>query len=162
MHQRLSIQMIMPLALLLLGIAIIWHVNTVFVADNATHTGPLDDSGLFPRIVGYALAGLSLITLIQQLFRPSAQDVGEMWVKSTDTTVNQFRAFGILLTMVIYVAVLRWLGYAIATPLMLTVACLILRSRLIWALFLAIVGSFMMSVIFERVLNVQLPLGTLF
>lgn len=159
MHRRrISLHLIMPMALLLLGVAIIWHINTVFVADGATHTGPLDDSGLFPRIIGFALVILSGISLLQHLF----QRDGAINLDGLSSGGFQLSALAILGTMIVYVAVLRWLGYGIATPLMLITACLILQCRLIWAVLLAVLGTFGMSLIFERVLNVQLPLGTLF
>jgi len=115
--------------------------------------------GFFPLIVGMVLTFLSLMILLRAIFTKTEENrnISELWANLN--WPKMFYAIGIL---VIYPIVLEIVGFLLTTFLVLTLLCIGIEPKK-WGLGigLSFVSSACSYLLFDRILQVQLPRGFL-
>lgn len=115
--------------------------------------------GFFPLIVGIVLTFLSLIILMRAIFAKGEENrnLSELWADLN--WPKMFYAIGIL---VIYPIILEVVGFLLTTFLVLTLLCIGIELKK-WRLGigLSFVSSVCSYLLFDRILQVQLPRGFL-
>ena len=113
--------------------------------------GPTDPQpGFFPFLDGIVLIVLSAIFLIQ-VWRGrigESQAFGKLWAPVI-----------VVVTMILYVAVIEKLGYIISTAILSAVVMKVLETKLWPLVIVSIVLPAASFVIFDRLLGITLPLG---
>lgn len=135
------------MALLVFGLAVAWEAAKLpFGSINAP------DAGFFPLSLAVALALLSALIVLGTWLPEAAAAAMPSWRGAG-------RATAAVATMAVYVAVIDWLGYLLATALVMLV---LLRGieRLKWRTSVAVtVVSVVASYLLFRRLGVPLPSG---
>lgn len=115
--------------------------------------------GFFPLIVGFVLTVLSLIILMRAIIGKEGENRGlsELWANLN--WPKMFYAIGVL---AIYPIILEMVGFLLTTFLVLTLLCIGIESKK-WRLgiSLSFVSSLCSYLLFDRILQVQLPRGFL-
>lgn len=141
-------------------------VAAIVVSRKFPGTGLSTDigSGRFPLIYACALIILSVILIIQNLRKNENTQIQAADHKDPDAELPSYRrAFIGVVATGIYLGMMQYLGYAIATCLYLTFLMGLLGMRhKVWNPILAIAISASIYYLFSAALNVPLPIGILF
>ncbi|MCL2527834.1 MAG: tripartite tricarboxylate transporter TctB family protein [Defluviitaleaceae bacterium] len=142
--------------LVLLGI---WWVGTVFFVITFSIPSPrfgvgITEAGTIPRVWYFALIPVTILALIP-IFR-GKEDPDPKW--------GNIRLVGtILAALIISISLFSFIGYYISSALFIIVSMWVLGSRSKVELAAVPVGWVVFSYfIFARLLNVRLPIGSLF
>jgi hypothetical protein len=124
-------------------------------------------AGSFPELVFSALAVLCAIAAIKSVVDiRRAGDAGGVWAAFRRWLWVRRVSFAFYGLLVVYLAVLKSVGFSVATFVFLLIAQLMIagvsRRVVISALIAAAVFSFGLNMLFADVFNVFLPRGTLF
>jgi putative tricarboxylic transport membrane protein len=137
--------------------ALVFGVGVVAVSGALQHPyyseyGP--GPGLFPFWLGFILAALSLVLFIVVIRMPSSEAAGTRLTK---------RQVWVALLFVIYIVILKWAGFALATAAFLFTVVSIVEGRN-WreGLLAACVGPLFCLAFFQWWFEVPLPPGILF
>lgn len=121
--------------------------------QGAASGGPMANAAIYPAIIAWVMLALSAINLLRilagRLSQPSAAE-------ATPTTRLALLATALF---VAYLCALPWLGYYIATPVLLSVLFALLGISLPLSLGGAALSTLVVAAVFEGMLNVVLPLG---
>ncbi len=116
-------------------------------------------TAMYVRFLGAALGFLCALELI---FSFKKRGEGKP-AKKMDIAVNPVRFWGLLLLLVIYCAALSKLGFYLASALFLPLSMLLLGARNFLTILLTSGGVLLfVYLVFARLLEVSLPMGTLF
>jgi putative tricarboxylic transport membrane protein len=110
------------------------------------------EPGFFPWLAGLALVGLSTALLGRSVRQAGA---------ATASTGDRGKPALLLGALALYVVVLEWLGYPLATAGLCAVALHILGVRWPLALTVSLGLAVVTFILFRRVLGVELPPGVL-
>ena len=153
MSRRLSASIIASALLVILGSAALYGA-----IDMGIGTPEVPDAGFFPLLASLALAGLGTAQLVGELRRPAEADEAPTESPST----SQRMAMSVIASLIAYVPALEWLGFLIATALLVAVLLAIfgVRRLLSYAIAVPVLagGSYLL---FDRVLGLPLPAGPL-
>lgn len=148
-----GLELAMAAAFTLLGGGVLWTIFAVMLPDGAAGGDAFSDSALFPGIVAVALAALALGDGVAALRH----------IPATLENAPQYARLlsGLGLTSA-FIFALPLVGYSIAAVALSLAVLLLLGVRRIWVLALAGVAMpLAVQLLFERVLGVILPYGTL-
>jgi putative tricarboxylic transport membrane protein len=119
-------------------------------------TPDVPDAGFFPLLAALALVGLSGIELLNRFRNPSPHDE----TAAEEPRRSQRMAMSFIACLVAYVPALEWLGFLIATALLvaLMLAVFGLRRPLPYAIAVPVLagGSYLL---FDMLLGLPLPAG---
>lgn len=134
---------------LLIGLAIVWKAATGLRLGTFMLPGP----GLFPLLIGCVVVLLATYLLI---FPTGSGDSSAFaWAKLR-------RVLPVYCSLIAYVAILEWVGFAIATfCLLLYLSIAIGKQRIVGALVRAVIMTGLAYILFELVLKTPLPKGFL-
>lgn len=134
--------------------AYVWVVSASFPKDIVMKIGP----DFFPRIIAGALALASIALLVQALTGKSSEEAAP--IKLTDPGIIRAIAFLVLAT--VYVSIMDFLGFIIATVICLLTAMYLLKLRNIKNMLLvSLATSLGVYFAFSTILGIQLPSGLL-
>ena len=115
--------------------------------------------GFYPSLLGYALIGLGLATLAKGLRAPVSTEAGEKSDKQRYGLV-----FGVLALSIITVALIPYIGFIAASFILVLAMIQMIRpsGRLkhwLIDIFFTILVLFMIYIVFEVFIKIQLPRG---
>ncbi len=136
-------------------ITVFVQIETVMTEEGIASGGPYDNAATYPRIVAFFLGAVLCIQPVTELFKagPGSQS-------SDAQRPDVVRAGLMLVVFAGYVLVLTTIGYHLATTPMICAVmwlCGMRKFLVLGGVSLTIATSF--AFIFERFLNVVLPLG---
>ena len=135
--------------------AYVWIASASFPQDVVMKIGP----DFFPRIIAVAMAIASLFLLVQTLTNKTPEEAVQT-LNLKDAGI--LRALAFLILAVVYVSVMDFLGFIIATIICLLVAMYILKLRNLKNMVLVSLGTAMgVYFAFASILGVPLPRGLL-
>ena len=135
--------------------AYVWVASASFPQDIVMKIGP----DFFPRIIAGALAIASLFLLVQAVTNKTPEEAVQT-LNLKDAGI--LRALAFLILAVVYVSVMDFLGFIIATIICLLVAMYILKLRNLKNMVLVSLGTAMgVYFAFASILGIQLPSGLL-
>ncbi len=142
------------------------QTRTSFVEQGAASGGAMYNAALFPELLGWSLLLLAAIQVFR-LLRPGGQPAadppqlaGVAAPEDTGDRRSLRQALVCLALFVVYLLLLRPVGYHLATPVFMAACYYVLGTRnIVVALLLAIATSLAMSFVFEYWMNVILPVG---
>ncbi len=159
--------------LLFLGVAayVFYETATRFAAAGAAKGGALTNAAFYPRLLAGLMLVLALCNIAKQAFlsykehRPGSGSTGPDDTSDSREKPelrNVMLGFGCLAWFWGYICILEFLGYLIATPIMLAGILAALGVRKPWAnLAYAAGGTMGMYLFFQEMLDVVLPIGLL-
>ncbi len=148
------------LGLITLSLAVAYLVATLDVPRSALD-GPVGARG-FPNLIGWTLAGVSLLLIAHSLLvRPAAREGGEetseAWATPGPTAL---RAAGFTAIAVAYLIALPILGYVISTCLLIAAGVRYQDRRPMGqVLIVSVVGAVAFWLLFVKLLGIPLPAG---
>lgn len=148
----------MAAAFLALAAGVYQQTLTSFAAAGAASGGALSNAAFYPEILAGLVALLALIQ-IGRVMRGSADTGDGLGEPVPAADASLARALFVTGLFVAYLAALKPVGYHITTPIFLFAAFLVLGLRPWVGLLLAPVLSLGASILFEKGLNVILPVG---
>jgi len=143
---------------------LVWLLAGLFITIKSIFSlglGSLKDpgAGFFPLIVGSGLSVLSLVILARAFFAKAEDDrsIKELW-----SGLNWPKVFYTIGVLVIYPMILDWVGFLLTSLFILALLCIGIEPKK-WKLGigLSIIASVCSYILFDRVLQVQLPRGLL-
>lgn len=124
-----------------------------------TRLGP--GPGLLPLILGVALVCLTATWLIQTVLE-RRRATGSRSVGESDESLDRPYVLGVVGGLIALAAAMELIGFQISMAVFLFAELMLLGRQKWWvAAPVALVGSFGVFVLFDRVLAVQLPLSSL-
>jgi putative tricarboxylic transport membrane protein len=153
---------VVVLAFLALAGLVFQQTNTSFVEQGAASGGAMFNAAMFPELMAWGLILLSAIQLVG-IVRVLVTD-SEVEQDDDEDAPDRQHALTIALVcaalFVLYLFLLRPLGYHLTTPLFMAAFYYVLGTRnVLVAIGLGIVTSLAMSFVFEYWMNVILPVG---
>ena len=135
--------------------AYVWIASASFPQDVVMKIGP----DFFPRIIAVAMTIASLFLLVQTLTNKTPEEAVQT-LNLKDAGI--LRALAFLILAVVYVSVMDFLGFIIATIICLLVGMYILKLRNLKNMVLVSLGTAMgVYFAFASILGIQLPSGLL-
>lgn len=135
--------------------AYVWLASATFPQDIVMKIGP----DFFPRIIAVAMAIASLSLLVQSLTNKTVVETAQP-LNLKDAGI--LRALAFLVLSIVYVSIMDFLGFIIATILCLLIAMYILKLRNIKNMLLVSLGTALgVYFAFASILGIQLPSGLL-
>ena len=135
--------------------AYVWIASASFPQDVVMKIGP----DFFPRIIAVAMTIASLFLLVQTLTNKTPEEAVQT-LNLKDAGI--LRALAFLILAVVYVSVMDFLGFIIATIICLLVGMYILKFRNLKNMVLVSLGTAMgVYFAFASILGIQLPSGLL-
>jgi putative tricarboxylic transport membrane protein len=152
------------LAFLALAGLVFQQINTSFVEQGAASGGAMFNAAMFPELMAWGLVLLSAIQLVGIVRVLIADTEGES--HAGEEAPDHQRALTLALVcaalFVLYLFLLRPLGYHLTTPLFMAAFYYLLGTRNpLVAIGLGVATSLAMSFVFEYWMNVILPVGML-
>lgn len=149
----------------LLAVAGTYYFWTTQIADS-TLSDEIGAGGL-PKVLAVILAILAVCligrTLIAARLRPAAASQADPDAEEHDDNARLPRAVGFLLFGVAYVALISFVGYIVATALLIGAVAVYEGSPRTWVIpAAAIGGAIFYWAIFVKLLGVNQPVGSLF
>ncbi|MBN9887044.1 tripartite tricarboxylate transporter TctB family protein [Salipiger abyssi] len=144
------------LAWLLIGavpLLIFWQNATSLTEQSVASGGPMSNAAAYPAIIAWILLGLTAVNALRIVAGRISQH------SPLDPTPTTRLAMIATALFVAYLLCLGWLGYYIATPVLLTLLFAMLGLGPIASLAGAIAATLIVAAVFEGLLNVVLPLG---
>ncbi len=115
-------------------------------------------TAMYVRFLGGALGVLCMLELVVSFKKKKSTDDGKMHIAA-----NSVRFWGLLLLLVIYTTVLSMLGFYLASALFLPLAMVLLGAKNPLIILLTSGGVLLfVYLVFAKLLEVSLPMGTLF
>ena len=153
MTRRLSASTIASALLFILGSAALYGAIEMGIG-----TPDVPGAGFFPLLAALALAGLAATQLFGEVRNPAEPDA----IPADSPPASQRMALSVIACLIAYVPALEWLGFLIATALLvgLLLAVLGLRRPLLYAIAVPVLagGSYLL---FDLALGLRLPAGPL-
>ena len=143
----------------LLGIAIL-----VAIRNFPTIPGQQYGPALFPGVIAVALLVCGAALGYKGFRQRSPQHARKRWVAWDDwvRSPSHVVAFAVIIGVnVLYIALVDWLGFVIASVLYLGASFTVFRVRPRWVVPLAIVVTLIIHYVFYKLLRVPLPWGLL-
>lgn len=147
----------------LLGIAGVYYLWTSGIADS-TLSDEVGATGL-PHALAFVLALLGVILVVRTLLvaRAAAQNTAATAQDDEDEQASLPRGIGFLLIGAGYVVLLPFVGYILATALMIAAVALYEGAPRTWVIpAAAIGGGILYWAIFVKLLDVHQPMGSIF
>ena len=144
---------------MLLGIAIL-----VAIRNFPTIPGQQYGPALFPGVIAVALLACGATLGYKGFRQRSPQQARKRWVAWDDwvRSPSHVVAFAVIIGVnVLYIALVDWLGFVIASVLYLGASFTVFRVRPRWVVPLAIVVTLIIHYVFYKLLRVPLPWGLL-
>lgn len=146
-------------AFLALAGLVFYETSTSFVEQGAASGGAMFNAALYPRLLAWALVGLSALRLVD-IARAISAGGSAPAARSADDRQSLVKALICLGFLAVYLFSLKPLGYHLTTPVFMFACLVLLGTRpVLLAAALAIGTSLTMSFVFEVLLNVILPVG---
>ncbi len=155
-----QIEYSVAVAFLVLGIAILAYTGTVFVEAGYGDGDALQNAALFPRMIAWGLIVLSAFTIASIALGRSGEFAEDSAMPEYNPALRR-KAILHLGLVAIYLGLLRYVGYDVATPIFLFAQFLLLGARWLEAILLGVAISLILALIFEQGLNVVFPVGRL-
>lgn len=158
-------------------VVLVFHETWVTLeAEGAASGGAMDNAAMYPEWLASGLLVLCLIQVARIVtgVETRAADRSEGWefatadpapttavpVDAGATVTGRLKAVAAAVAIVLYLLLLKPLGYHIATPLLMGVLFHLLEMRnVVWLVGLALATSIITALFFEKLLNVVLPVG---
>lgn len=139
-----------------LGLLVFQQIATSMAEQGIASGGPYDNAASYPR----GIAILMLVLLAVQLVRTlTLAESGHEQAEPPSLEALR-RSVGLLVIFAVYLLCLNWFGYHLSTaPLAAAVMLLCGVRNIGFVIGLALVMSFVLAFIFEKILNVVLPGG---
>jgi hypothetical protein len=164
-RKRVVGELLMAAAFLALAGLVFQQTRTAFVAAGAASGGAMQNAAMYPEFLAAGLVGLALLLIVRTLWTGRVTVAPEASgdaapLAPADRRRHLIKALVCLAAFVVYLLVLRMVGYHLATPVLMAVLYFTLgvRNPLVAAAF-GIATSLVMSAFFEFGLNVILPVG---
>ncbi|WP_339757283.1 tripartite tricarboxylate transporter TctB family protein [uncultured Hoeflea sp.] len=141
------------LLFLALPLVIFWQSATSLEEQGVAHGGPMDNAALFPRMVAWLLLGLALVNGVRLAMGRGARTSP---VAPTETTPLAVIVAG---CFVVYLMAVPYLGYHLATPVLMALLLRLFGIRNSLSLCGGIAMSLVVAAVFQGLLNVVLPVG---
>jgi putative tricarboxylic transport membrane protein len=146
---RLSASAIAPALLAILGSAALFGAVEMGIG-----TPDVPDAGFFPLLAALTLTGLAAAQLVGDLRKAPSTEA------SVEAAVSPRMALSVIAGLIAYTAALQWLGFLIATALLvgLILAVFGIRRPLAYVIAVALIagGSYLL---FDLALGLPLPAG---
>ncbi|QIK40472.1 tripartite tricarboxylate transporter TctB family protein [Pontivivens nitratireducens] len=138
---------------LALPLVIFWQAATSLEEQGVAGGGPMENAASFPRLIAWLLLGLAAVNGVRiALCRISAPSP----LAPTPTTRL---ACVVTAVFVAYLLLLPWLGYHLATPVMMATTMMLLGLSIPVAVAGGVAISLLVAAVFQGLLNVVLPVG---
>ncbi|WP_127903505.1 tripartite tricarboxylate transporter TctB family protein [Solirhodobacter olei] len=161
-ERRLIGELVVSAGFLALSLLVFEQIVVVFAPEGAASGGALQNAALYPGLLAGALAALTLVQIGKTLTARRApkiepdQDNGRVAPEDAEW----IRAFICTAAFVCYLIALPPIGYQLATPVLMFILYRSLgETSLFKVAFFAIATSLAASFVFERLLDVILPVG---
>lgn len=140
----------------LLGIFVIITASTFHETTSMDPAGP----GAVPTILAWCILIIGIIHIVGAYFAPKLNtDKKSKWTKEFEDAKPILR---IALVCILYIIILEYIGYLIATPLLIIGIMFSINVRNIKSLlFTSVITTITLFIIFGVILKVKLPLGFL-
>ena len=158
------------IATIVIGAAYLLMASGIRASALSDSVGPAG----FPKALAYAMIGLGLILCLQSLVaflarRRAVVVAGGPAVTGADAGAEDFggmhgilRAAGMLALGIVYLLIVRYLGYVPSIALLIVAASLYLGTPLSWAVVaIGIAGSLVYWAVFVLILGIPQPPGLL-
>ena len=165
-RKRVVGELLMAAAFLALAGLVFQQTRTEFAAAGAAEGGAMQNAAMYPEFLAAGLVGLALLLIGRTLWTrrvtvvPAGAPEEAPTLTPADRRRHLIKALVCLAAFVVYLLVLRVIGYHLATPVLMAVLYFTLgvANPLVAAAF-GIATSLVMSAFFEFGLNVILPVG---
>jgi hypothetical protein len=164
-RKRVVGELLMAAAFLALDGLVFQQTRTEFAAAGAASGGAMQNAAMYPEFLAAGLVGLALLLIVRTLWTRRVTVVPEAAgdapaLAPADRRRHLIKALVCLAAFVVYLLVLRVVGYHLATPVLMAVLYFTLgvRNPLAAAAW-GVATSLVMSAFFEFGLNVILPVG---
>lgn len=138
---------------LALPLVIFWQSATSLEEQGVASGGPMENAALFPRMIAWLLLGLAALNGARLLTGRVARTSP---LRPTDTT----RLAVIATTLfVVYLLILPYLGYHVATPVLMALLLILLGLGPVASVVGGVAMSLSVAAVFQGLLNVVLPVG---
>lgn len=157
-------EIVVVLAFLALAGLVFQQTSTSFVEQGAASGGAMFNAAMFPELMAWGLVLLSAIQLVGIVRVLVADGGADGAVFASAEPADQERRLTVALVcaalFVLYLLLLRPLGYHVMTPLFMAAFYYVLGTRqILVAIGLGIATSLAMSFVFEYWMNVIFPVG---
>lgn len=152
------------LAFLALAGLVFQQTGTSFVEQDAASGGAMRNAAMFPELLAWCLillAALQLAQIIRDLLAGHAADLERAEpVAAPGEPGSLVKALVCTALFVLYLLLLKPLGYHLTTPVFMFACYYVLGTRrILVAIVLALATSLAMSFVFEYWMNIILPVG---
>lgn len=138
---------IVSIILILIGIGMIYFTKDF-------EYGGLSDigGGFFPKIIGALLIILSVLQIIDTTIKPEPKRTIDF------SSAGMKKVLQTCVVMLVYCVLIRFLGFMIATALMI-ISCMLLMNVRNWKKILGVTAGILIfvEIVFEMILHTQLP-----
>ena len=139
-----------------LGALVFQQIATSMAEQGIASGGPYDNAASYPRNIAILMLALLAVQLVRELMRFG----GSAELDEAPSQAGLRRAVGLLLVFVTYLFCLDWFGYHLSTAPMAAIVMLLCGLRNpIKIIGLALAMSLVLAFVFEKILNVVLPIG---
>ena len=130
------------------------QIATSMTDQGIASGGPYDNAASYPRNIAILMLALLAVQLVRDLISRSEP------LEEASPRPAVGRAVGLLVIFAVYLISLDWLGYHLSTtPMAVAVMWLCGARNPVKIIGLALAMAFALAFIFDRILNVVLPLG---
>ena len=150
-------------AFLALAGLVFLQTGTSFVEQDAASGGAMRNAAMFPELLAWCLillAALQLAQIVRGLVTGDALRPPPAAKAPAAEPGNLAKALICTALFVLYLFLLKPLGYHLTTPVFMLACYYVLGTRRLWlAILLAVATSLAMSFVFEYWMNIILPVG---
>lgn len=151
---------VVPVFFLIIAAVIFWQTNTDLVEKNIASGSMQYNAAFVPEMLATLVSILAVFQFYQLWKTPNMSSTDDETIGAPPESHLVARSLISLVIIAVYIMTLRFLGYHIATPLMLGSLLMILNVRNPFLVVAISVGiSFASAFVFGRFLNVVLPAG---
>ena len=138
---------------LALPLVIFWQAATSLEEQGVASGGPMENAAQFPRLIAWILLGLAAVNGVRIALGRIAEPSPLAPTPTTRLALVVTAAF------VVYLLVLPWLGYHLATPVLMAGTMMLLGLSVPVSIAGGIALSLTVAAVFQGLLNVVLPVG---
>lgn len=162
---RLQGELSMAAALIAIASLILYQCYTSLAAQGAASGGAMQNAAMYPNILATTLIALSLVQVVLAIkaYKKSTMESNtpEFEAHKIDRG-NIGRAIACAVSLTVYLVCLKYVGYALTTPILLACMFAILGVRSpIKLVVIPVSITIVISLIFQNGFNIILPVGRL-
>ncbi len=162
MNSRKLAEWLVVLFFAVVVIIVFQQIMTDMTESGIASGGPYNNAAAYPRAIAIIISVFLIILLILRFVTHSirAESRQSSEVSTTHTLSNLIRPVSLLAIFAAYLWALGFLGYYIATPLMLAgIICVSGLRKPVQIVLTSIITTFLLAFVFESFLKIVLPGG---